>query len=287
MWLEAWEPETVLEASRSTRFGAGSLSGCSPVRSTRSSPRWRGDGYVADRGLAVTILLSLEMGRPLFLEGEAGVGKTEVAKVLAAILGSELIRLQCYEGLDVNHALYEWDYARQMLAIRLDRGPRRGWRGQGHRHHEPRVPAPAAIAEGDRDAALGKRPVLLIDELDRADEEFEAYLLELLSDFQVTLPEIGTIKAVEPPVVVVTSNRTREIHDALKRRCLYHWIDYPNDRTRGGDSPRPPARRRRQARPPVGDGHGRSALARPLQASRCGRDTGLGRGTESAWARTA
>ena len=184
-------------------------------------------GYVADRGLAVTILLSLEMGRPLFLEGEAGVGKTEVAKVLSAILGTELIRLQCYEGLDVNHALYEWDYARQMLAIRLMEA-----RGEGG---EARVtdimsreylrPRPLLLAI--EQAALGKRPVLLIDELDRADEEFEAYLLELLSDFQVTLPEIGTIKAVEPPVVVVTSNRTREIHDALKRRCLYHWIDYP------------------------------------------------------------
>jgi MoxR-like ATPase len=184
-------------------------------------------GYVADRGLAVTILLSLEMGRPLFLEGEAGVGKTEVAKVLAAILGSELIRLQCYEGLDVNHALYEWDYARQMLAIRLIEA-----RGEGGEARVTDIMSreylrPRPLLQAIENAALGKRPVLLIDELDRADEEFEAYLLELLSDFQVTLPEIGTIKAVEPPVVVVTSNRTREIHDALKRRCLYHWIDYP------------------------------------------------------------
>ena len=184
-------------------------------------------GYVADRGLAVTILLSLEMGRPLFLEGEAGVGKTEVAKVLAAILGSELIRLQCYEGLDVNHALYEWDYARQMLAIRLIEA-----RGEGGDARVADIMSreylrPRPLLQAIENAALGKRPVLLIDELDRADEEFEAYLLELLSDFQVTLPEIGTIKAVEPPVVVVTSNRTREIHDALKRRCLYHWIDYP------------------------------------------------------------
>jgi MoxR-like ATPase len=182
---------------------------------------------VADRGLAVTILLSLEMGRPLFLEGEAGVGKTEVAKVLAAILGSELIRLQCYEGLDVNHALYEWDYARQMLAIRLIEA-----RGEGGEARVTDIMSreylrPRPLLQAIENAALGKRPVLLIDELDRADEEFEAYLLELLSDFQVTLPEIGTIKAVEPPVVVVTSNRTREIHDALKRRCLYHWIDYP------------------------------------------------------------
>ncbi|HKY47470.1 MAG TPA: MoxR family ATPase [Acidimicrobiia bacterium] len=184
-------------------------------------------GYVADRGLAVTILLSLEMGRPLFLEGEAGVGKTEVAKVLAAILGSELIRLQCYEGLDANHALYEWDYARQMLAIRLIEA-----RGEGGEARVADIMSreylrPRPLLQAIENAALGKRPVLLIDELDRADEEFEAYLLELLSDFQVTLPEIGTIKAVEPPVVVVTSNRTREIHDALKRRCLYHWIDYP------------------------------------------------------------
>jgi MoxR-like ATPase len=184
-------------------------------------------GYVADRGLAVTILLSLEMGRPLFLEGEAGVGKTEVAKVLSAILGSELIRLQCYEGLDVNHALYEWDYARQMLAIRLIEA-----RGEGGEARVADIMSreylrPRPLLQAIENAALGKRPVLLIDELDRADEEFEAYLLELLSDFQVTLPEIGTIKAVEPPVVVVTSNRTREIHDALKRRCLYHWIDYP------------------------------------------------------------
>jgi MoxR-like ATPase len=185
------------------------------------------EGYVAERGLAVTILLSLEMGRPLFLEGEAGVGKTEVAKVLSAILGSELIRLQCYEGLDVNHALYEWDYARQMLAIRLIEA-----RGEGGEASVTDIMSreflrPRPLLQAIEHAALGKRPVLLIDELDRADEEFEAYLLELLSDFQVTLPEIGTIKAVEPPVVVVTSNRTREIHDALKRRCLYHWIDYP------------------------------------------------------------
>ena len=184
-------------------------------------------GYVADRGLAVTILLSLEMGRPLFLEGEAGVGKTEVAKVLSAVLGSELIRLQCYEGLDVNHALYEWDYARQMLAIRLIEA-----RGEGGEARVADIMSreylrPRPLLQAIENAALGMRPVLLIDELDRADEEFEAYLLELLSDFQVTLPEIGTIKAVEPPVVVVTSNRTREIHDALKRRCLYHWIDYP------------------------------------------------------------
>ncbi len=184
-------------------------------------------GYVADRGLAVTILLSLEMGRPLFLEGEAGVGKTEVAKVLSAVLGTELIRLQCYEGLDVNHALYEWDYARQMLAIRLIEARGEGGEAKVTDIMSREYLRPRPLLQAIENAALGKRPVLLIDELDRADEEFEAYLLELLSDFQVTLPEIGTIKADEPPVVVVTSNRTREIHDALKRRCLYHWIDYP------------------------------------------------------------
>jgi MoxR-like ATPase len=184
--------------------------------------------YVADRALAVVIHLALQLGRPLFLEGEAGVGKTEVAKVLSAILGEDLIRLQCYEGLDVSHALYEWDYARQMLAIRLLEA-----------HTEGTAPDVADIMSRDyliarpllqaiELGAKGRRPVLLIDELDRADEEFEAYLLELLSDFQVTIPEVETVKAIEHPVVVITSNRTREIHDALKRRCIYHWIDYPD-----------------------------------------------------------
>jgi len=167
------------------------------------------------------------MGRPLFLEGEAGVGKTEIAKVLAEILDQDLIRLQCYEGLDVSHALYEWDYARQMLAIRMmeaTSGPASEVTDIMSREFLLARPLLQAIEQG----AQGKRPVLLIDELDRADEEFEAYLLELLSDFQVTIPEVATIKAVVPPVVVITSNRTREIHDALKRRCLYHWIDYPS-----------------------------------------------------------
>ena len=184
--------------------------------------------YIADRSLAVTIHLALQMGRPLFLEGEAGVGKTEVAKVLAAILDQPLIRLQCYEGLDAGHALYEWDYARQMLAIRLIEA-----RGEGGdaaisdiMSREYLIARP--LLEAVETAAGGSRPVLLIDELDRADEEFEAYLLELLSDFRVTIPEVGTVAAQEPPVVVITSNRTREIHDALKRRCLYHWIDYPS-----------------------------------------------------------
>ena len=185
-------------------------------------------GYVAERGLAVTTFLGLRLGRPLFLEGEAGVGKTEVAKVLAMVLETDLIRLQCYEGLDASQALYEWDYARQMLAIRLIEA-----RGEGHDADVSDIMSreflrPRPLLQAIEASALGKSPVLLIDELDRADEEFEAYLLELLSDFQVTLPEIGTIRAEEPPVVVITSNRTREIHDALKRRCLYHWLDYPS-----------------------------------------------------------
>lgn len=185
-------------------------------------------GYIADRGLAVTILLALELGRPLFLEGEAGVGKTEVAKVLASILETDLIRLQCYEGLDANHALYEWDYARQMLAIRLIEARGEGGEAEVSDIMSREYLIARPLLQAVEKAAIGRRPVLLIDELDRADEEFEAYLLELLSDFQVTLPEIGTIVAESPPVVVVTSNRTREIHDALKRRCLYHWLDYPS-----------------------------------------------------------
>jgi MoxR-like ATPase len=184
--------------------------------------------YVADRSLAVSVHLALNLGRPLFLEGEAGVGKTEVAKVLSSMLGGELIRLQCYEGLDVNHAVYEWDYARQMLAIRLLEARPDGTIPDVtdimSREYLIARPLLQAIQLG----AQGRRPVLLIDELDRADEEFEAYLLELLSDFQVTIPEVETVKAIEPPVVVITSNRTREIHDALKRRCIYHWIDYPD-----------------------------------------------------------
>lgn len=186
-----------------------------------------GASYIADRSLAVTIHLALQLGRPLFLEGEAGVGKTEIAKVLSEILGEDLIRLQCYEGLDVSHALYEWDYARQMLAIRMmevKSAEDTEVADIMSREYLLARPLLQAIEQG----ALGKRPVLLIDELDRADEEFEAYLLELLSDFQVTIPEVATIKAIVPPVVVITSNRTREIHDALKRRCLYHWIDYPS-----------------------------------------------------------
>jgi MoxR-like ATPase len=182
--------------------------------------------YVCDRALATSIFLSLRLGRPILLEGEAGVGKTEVAKVLAAVLGAPLIRLQCYEGLDVNTAVYEWNYPRQMLEIRLLEA-----RGQAQAASAHDIFGEAFLIKRPLLRALeahdGTPPVLLIDELDRADEEFEAYLLEILSDFQVTVPEIGTIRAEQPPRVILTSNRTREIHDALKRRCLYHWIDYP------------------------------------------------------------
>ncbi|MEE8584927.1 MAG: MoxR family ATPase [Acidobacteriota bacterium] len=184
--------------------------------------------YIADRGLATTVFLSLRLQKPLFLEGEAGVGKTEVAKVLSRALETRLIRLQCYEGLDVSSALYEWNYARQLLELRLleasGAGREEMHRGIFTRDFLQARPLLEAIEAG----AQGKAPVLLIDELDRADEEFEAFLLELLSDFQVTIPELGTIQAEKPPVVVITSNRTREIHDALKRRCLYYWIDYPD-----------------------------------------------------------
>ncbi|MBT5432601.1 MAG: MoxR family ATPase [Alphaproteobacteria bacterium] len=184
--------------------------------------------YLADRSLATGIYLSLTMGRPLFLEGEAGVGKTETAKVLARALGRDLIRLQCYEGLDIGHAVYEWNYPRQMVEIRLaeaggdvDREAiARNIYGENFLLRRPILQALESHPSGP--------PVLLIDELDRTDEPFEAYLLEVLSDFQVTIPEIGTIAAEAPPIVVITSNRTREIHDALKRRCLYHWVDYPN-----------------------------------------------------------
>ncbi|MCU0505923.1 MAG: MoxR family ATPase [Chloroflexi bacterium] len=187
----------------------------------------RTQGYIADRALATTAFLSLELGRPLLLEGEAGVGKTELAKALAAVLDAELIRLQCYEGLDVNSAVYEWNYPRQMLEIRLLEARGEIARATAHDIFGPEflLRRPLLRALESRE---GVAPVLLIDEVDRADEEFEAYLLEILSDFQVTIPEIGTIRAEVPPRVVVTSNRTREVHDALKRRCLYHWIDYPS-----------------------------------------------------------
>ena len=188
----------------------------------------REQAYVADRTLAVPIFLALKLERPLFLEGEAGVGKTEIARALAAGLNTELIRLQCYEGLDINHAVYEWNHARQLLEIRLmeaggDVDRRAAAADLFSDDFLIKRPLLQAI-DGSRD----RSPVLLIDELDRADEEFEGFLLELLADFQITIPELGTYQAVHRPIVVITSNRTREIHDALKRRCLYHWIDYPD-----------------------------------------------------------
>jgi MoxR-like ATPase len=203
-----------------------------PPRSIDETVDLLGAGdYIAERSLATAVFLALRMGRPLFLEGEAGVGKTEVAKVLAHALGRRLIRLQCYEGLDIASAVYEWNYPRQMIEIRLAEA-------QGGASREALAQdlfserflirrALLQALQGDC-GADGAAPVLLIDELDRADEPFEAYLLEVLSDFQITIPEIGTIKAAQAPVVVITSNRTREIHDAVKRRCLYHWVDYPS-----------------------------------------------------------
>ena len=189
-------------------------------------------GYLADEGLATSIFLALTLHRPLMLEGEAGVGKTEVAKVLAAWTGGPLLRLQCYEGIDASQAVYEWDYARQLLTLRVasedDRGP--GSADQADQVDQVyserflvRRPLLAAIDHGE-----GPPPVLLIDEVDRADDEFEAFLLEILSDYTVTVPELGTFAALTPPVVVITSNRTRDVHDALKRRCLYHWVDHPD-----------------------------------------------------------
>jgi len=189
--------------------------------------------YVCERSLATAIFLALKLQRPLFLEGEAGVGKTEIAKVLSALLDRPLIRLQCYEGLDVSSAVYEWNYSQQMLQIRLLEASGQVNLASAKRElFSPEFllkrPLLQAIDYQHGDVTNGKSPVLLIDELDRADEEFEAFLLEVLSDYQITIPELGTIKAAVPPIVFITSNRTREIHDALKRRCLYHWIDYPD-----------------------------------------------------------
>src|SRR5689334_18811060 len=184
--------------------------------------------YIVDRSLATVLYLALKMQRPIFLEGEAGVGKTEIAKVLASTLGRNLIRLQCYEGLDVAAAVYEWNYGAQMIAIRLAEAEGEGDRARiEHDVFSDRFLIKRPLLQALEPAADGP-PVLLIDEIDRTDEAFEAFLLEVLSDYQVTVPELGTIKAAQPPVVVITSNRTREVHDALKRRCLYHWVGYPN-----------------------------------------------------------
>jgi MoxR-like ATPase len=183
--------------------------------------------YLADRSLATVLFLALKMNRPLFLEGEAGVGKTEIGKVLASTLGRRLIRLQCYEGLDVAAAVYEWNYAAQMIAIRIAEAEDEGDRSRlTHDVFSERYLTKRPLLQALEPDPAGA-PVLLIDELDRSDEAFEAYLLEVLADFQITIPELGTIKAAQPPIVVITSNRTREIHDALKRRCLYHWVGYP------------------------------------------------------------
>lgn len=184
--------------------------------------------YVADRSLATVLYLALKMGRPLFLEGEAGVGKTEIAKVLSTALGRRLIRLQCYEGLDVSAAVYEWNYGAQMIAIRMAEAQGEGDRARlEHDVFSERYLVKRPLLQALEPDPAGA-PVLLIDELDRTDEAFEAFLLEVLADFQVTIPELGTVKAAHPPIVIVTSNRTREVHDALKRRCLYHWVGYPN-----------------------------------------------------------
>jgi MoxR-like ATPase len=189
------------------------------------SARLGKQAYLADRGLATAIFLSLSLGQPLLLEGEAGVGKTEVAKSLAAALGVTLVRLQCYEGIDAHQALYEWDYTRQLLYVRLLQEGRELREDAADEIFGPRFLVERPLLQAVR---AGDRAVLLIDEIDRADDEFEAFLLEMLSDFQVSVPELGTIRAERPPAVVLTSNRTRELHDALKRRCLYHWIDYPS-----------------------------------------------------------
>ncbi len=199
-----------------------------PASVEQTAEALRAGDYIADRSLATAVYLSLSLGRPLFLEGEAGVGKTEIANVLAVSLGRRLIRLQCYEGLDIASAVYEWNYARQMIEIRVAEAAGEADRERlGGDIFDERFLIKRPLLQALESDERGP-PVLLIDELDRADEPFEAYLLEILADFQITIPEIGTIKAEEPPVVIITSNRTREIHDALKRRCFYYWVDYPD-----------------------------------------------------------
>jgi MoxR-like ATPase len=196
-----------------------------PGTVTELTQHLRDGGYLADRGLATALYVALSLNRPILLEGEVGTGKTEVAKVMASVLGRRLIRLQCYEGIDTSQALYEWDYARQMLHIRALSDRQAADDSSVDKLFGPRFLLERPLLDAIR---AGDRAVLLIDEIDRADDEFEAFLLEILSDFQISIPEIGTIKAESPPLVVLTSNRTRELHDALKRRCLYHWIGYPD-----------------------------------------------------------
>jgi MoxR-like ATPase len=200
----------------------------SPTSVAELTETLRRGQYLADRGLSTAVFVALSLQRPLLLEGEPGVGKTEIAKVLAAVLGRDLIRLQCYEGIDTSQALYEWDYARQLLHIRAM--SERATVGENEDAAVDKLFGPRFLLERPLLQAVrsGDRAVLLIDEIDRADDEFEAFLLEMLSDFQITIPEVGTIAAPAPPFVVLTSNRTRELHDALKRRCMYHWIDYPS-----------------------------------------------------------
>jgi dynein-related subfamily AAA family protein len=237
--------------------------------------------YLADRSLATVLFLALKMSRPLFLEGEAGVGKTEIAKVLSSTLGRRLIRLQCYEGLDVSAAVYEWNYAAQMIAIRVAEAE--GSHDRERLEHDvfsERFLIKRPLLQALEPDPAGA-PVLLIDELDRADEAFEAFLLEVLADFQVTIPELGTVKTEHPPIVVITSNRTREIHDALKRRCLYHWVGYPVG-----------ARIADRAGEGAGHQQGAVAAGRPfragpaqggtVQGARCRRDAGLGVGARRA-----
>jgi MoxR-like ATPase len=197
-----------------------------PATVAELTDRLRGGGYLADRGLATTLLVSLSLRRPVLLEGEVGVGKTEIAKTLSAVFGRKLIRLQCYEGISTSQALYEWDYARQMLQIRALSSAEATDEQSVDKLFGPKFLLERPLLEAIR---KGDQAVLLIDEIDRADDEFEAFLLEVLSDFQISIPELGTIKAESSPVVILTSNRTRELHDALRRRCLYHWIGYPTE----------------------------------------------------------
>ena len=230
--------------------------------------------YLADEALSIAVYLAATLEQPLLLEGEAGVGKTEVAKALAATTGSRLIRLQCYEGIDVHHALYDWDYARQLLALRA---------AEGGADVGELFAAPFLIRRPLLEALDHEGPVvLLIDEVDRADDEFEAFLLELLSDFQVTIPELGTVRAKGRPLVVITSNRTRELHDALKRRCLYHWIDYPTREREAEIVARAAARRARGDRRARVRRRRLAARPRPLQGARRGGDHRLGPGPARA-----